>query len=30
MEVPQGNVNYSKGYWKLNKAIYGLKQAVRM
>ena len=25
MEVPEGDDNYKKKYWKLNKALYGLK-----
>ena len=30
MEIPEGDENYNKGFWRLNKAIYGLKQARRM
>jgi len=29
MKPPQGHPDYNKKYWKLNKAIYGLKQSGR-
>jgi len=30
MDIPEGCKDYGKGYWKLEKAIYGLKQAGHM
>jgi len=27
--IPQGDPNYGKGFWKLNKALYGLRQSGR-
>ncbi len=29
VKIPQGDKNYGKGYWKLNKSLYGLKQSGR-
>jgi len=26
MKPPEGHPNYNNNFWKLNKAIYGLKQ----
>jgi len=30
MEAPEGDDNYKKKYWKLNKALYGLKHNVKV
>ena len=30
MKIPEGCVDYGKGFWKLDKAIYDLKQSGRM
>ena len=29
VKIPQGDKNFGKGYWKLNKSLYGLKQSGR-
>jgi len=28
MKPPEGHPDFNRKYWKLNKAIYGVKQAV--
>jgi len=30
VNILQGDKNYGKGYWKLNKVLYGLKQSERV
>jgi len=29
VKIPQGDINFGKGFWKLNKSLYGLKQSGR-
>ncbi len=29
VKIPQGDKNFGKGFWKLNKSLYGLKQSGR-
>ena len=29
MKPPEVHLDFNKYYWKLNKAIYGLKQSIR-